>query len=238
MVTFRPSRSLSSPAGRIRIGTLRDQGSSPTPAGGPRTRRRTTSVLSGRPLSYTVLSGGCRCRFLSAVHESSSAGRPLRAPSTVPAGSAARATPPRSAEPSTPRVRLHLKPGQKGTKQLLAQYGDRLICVRYRYDAQRKKRLKTVELLVAERDWDPPRPRIAHDQLVELRAAFADLAVREQIKKAGGTWNPERKLWQLRYDHAVALGLTGRIVNPPASNTGCPPPGGRHLHADAPPAST
>ncbi len=25
------------------------------------------------------------------------------------------------------------EPGQKGTKQLLAQYGDRLICVRYRY---------------------------------------------------------------------------------------------------------
>jgi hypothetical protein len=55
------------------------------------------------------------------------------------------------------RVRLHLKPGQKRTKQLLAQYGDHLICVRYRYDALRKKRLKTVELLVAERDWEPPR---------------------------------------------------------------------------------
>ena len=57
------------------------------------------------------------------------------------------------------RTLLHLKPGQKGPKQLLAQYGDRLVCVRYRYDAQRKKRLKTVELLVAERDWTPPRPR-------------------------------------------------------------------------------
>jgi len=48
-------------------------------------------------------------------------------------------------------VRLHLKPGQKGTTQLLAQYGDRLICVRYRYDAQRTKRFKTVELLVADK---------------------------------------------------------------------------------------
>ena len=55
------------------------------------------------------------------------------------------------------RTRLHLKPGQKGTKQLLAQYGDRLVCVRYRYDAQRKKRFKTVELNVAECDWDPQR---------------------------------------------------------------------------------
>ena len=48
------------------------------------------------------------------------------------------------------RIFLHLEPGQKGTRQLLSQYGDRLVCVRYRYDAQQKKRFKTVELIVAE----------------------------------------------------------------------------------------
>src|SRR5882672_3022521 len=57
------------------------------------------------------------------------------------------------------RTLLHLKPDQKGTKQLLMQYGDRLVCVRYRYDAQRKKRSKTVECIVVEREWDPPAPR-------------------------------------------------------------------------------
>jgi hypothetical protein len=92
----------------------------------------------------------------------SSAGRSARATSTR-----------RSPAPSTARVRVHLKPGQKGTKQLLARYGERLICVRYRYDAQRKKRFKTVELLVAERDWEPPRSRFAPDQIVGLRVAFA-----------------------------------------------------------------
>ena len=35
----------------------------------------------------------------------------------------------------TMRPRLHLKPSQKDTKQLLEEYGDRLVCVRYRYDA-------------------------------------------------------------------------------------------------------
>lgn len=84
------------------------------------------------------------------------------------------------------RIRLHLRPGQKGTKQLLAQYGDRLVCVRYRYEAERKKRLKTVELLVAERDWEPPPPRFTKDQLVALRVAFDELAVRGQVKQAGG----------------------------------------------------
>jgi hypothetical protein len=183
---------------------------------------RMTSVLRTLPLSYAMLSEGRRGGSAFAVHEPS------------PAGPSARATPPRrSPESSTPRVRLHLKPGQKGTKQLLAQYGDRLICVRYSYDAQRKKRFKTVELLVAERDWEPPRPRFAPDQIVGLRVAFADVAVRDRVKQAGGTWNPARRVWQLRYDRVVALGLNSRIVDEPASNSGCPGASGENLHADA-----
>jgi len=171
-----------------------------------------TSVLRELPLLYAVLSEGRLCGSASAVHEPSPAG-PLTAPhrSRPPNLPPAPRHPRRSRQSSTSRVRLYLKPGQKGTKQLLAQYGDRLICVRYRYHAQRKKRLKTVELLVAERDWQPPRPRFAHDQIVGLRVAFADVAVRDRVKQAGGTWNPERRVWQLRYDRAVALGLNGRI---------------------------
>src|SRR5712692_2791618 len=133
-----------------------------------------TSVLSHLPLSYAVAPHGRRRRSMFAVHEPSPTGRS-----------------------ATSRVRLHLKPGQKGTKQLLAQYGDRLICVRYRYDVQRKKRLKTLELLVAERDWEP-RPRFADDQVVGLRVAFADVTVRAQVQQADGTWNPERRVWLLR----------------------------------------
>jgi hypothetical protein len=97
-----------------------------------------TSVPRELPLSYAVLSGGRRLTSLCTVNEPRTASPPYRATSIAPAGSSARATPPlRSSKASTSRVRLHLKPGQKGTKQLLAQYGDRLICVRYRYDAQR-----------------------------------------------------------------------------------------------------
>jgi hypothetical protein len=132
---------------------------------------------------------------------------------------------------------LHLTPGRKGTKQLLVKYGDRLSCVRYRYDAQRKKRLKTVELLVAERDWEPPRPRFAAAQIVALRVAFADVAPRERVKQAGGTWDPERSVWHLRYDRVAALGLTSRIVGEPASNRGCPRASGEPLRADTRPTS-
>lgn len=141
------------------------------------------------------------------------------------------------------RTRLNLKPGQRGTKQLLAQYGDRLICVRYRYDAQRKKRLKTVELLVTERDWEPRPPRMANDRTVAVRVAFAEAAIRAQLKQAGGKWNPERKLWEIRCDQALALGLAARIVDEHASTgrfreqlaeyldvDACPTSSGRCLH--------
>jgi len=116
-----------------------------------------TSVL--REHSHAVLSEGRWRGFASAVHEPSPVG-PYRASSIAPAGPSARATLPWRSPPksSTPRVRLHLKPGQKGTKQLLAQYGDR-----------------------------PPRRRFAHDQIVGLRVPFADVAVRDRVKKAGGT---------------------------------------------------
>ena len=87
--------------------------------------------------------------------------------------------------------------------------------MRYRYDAQRKKRFKTVEFVVADRGWEPPGPRFAHDQIVGLRVAFADVAVRDRVKQAGGTWNPERRVWSLRYDREVALGLQIRIVENP-----------------------
>jgi len=89
------------------------------------------------------------------------------------------------------------------------------------------------EFLVAERNGEPPRPRFAHDQIVGLRVAFADVAVRARVKQAGGTWNPERRVWQLRYDRVVALSLNNCIVNEPASNSGCPGSIGKDLHADA-----
>ena len=120
------------------------------------------------------------------------------------------------------RTRLHLKPGQKGTKQLLAQYGDRLVCVRYRYDAQRKKRFKTVELIVADRDWEPPAPRFADEAIVGVRVDFAEVEIRQRVKQVGGKWNRSRKVWDMRYDQVVALKLEARIVEEEASNSRYP----------------
>jgi hypothetical protein len=53
-------------------------------------------------------------------------------------------------------IRKTLQPQQDGAKKLLAQYGEQLICVRYRYDDKRQKRFKTVEIVVEEEPWTPP----------------------------------------------------------------------------------
>lgn len=54
-------------------------------------------------------------------------------------------------------TKLTLKPGQAGTRKLLDKYGERLVRVRYRYDAERKKRIKTAEIVVksAGGRWKP-----------------------------------------------------------------------------------
>jgi hypothetical protein len=55
---------------------------------------------------------------------------------------------------------FHLKPGQKGTKQYVEQYGDSLVGVRYRYDKSLGVLLKTVELVIEEESpRDPARRR-------------------------------------------------------------------------------
>src|SRR2546428_4074420 len=52
------------------------------------------------------------------------------------------------------RAQVTLQPGRKGTKRLLEQYGAKLVCVRYRYNEERRLRYKTVELIVEETPWE------------------------------------------------------------------------------------
>ncbi|MCP4130890.1 MAG: hypothetical protein GY754_07895, partial [bacterium] len=60
-------------------------------------------------------------------------------------------------------IRRNLKPGRKGTKKLVDICGDNLVCVRYRYDEKRKKRLKTVEIIIDETDWEPQEKKSVTD---------------------------------------------------------------------------
>jgi hypothetical protein len=109
------------------------------------------------------------------------------------------------------RTRLKLNPGQAGTKKLLRMYGDRLVCVRYRYDTEQKKRFKTVELVVDEVDWQPKARQIKSNEIVRVQVGLGEKQLQGLVRKAGGIWNPKLRLWELRYERVVELGIEGRI---------------------------
>ena len=108
------------------------------------------------------------------------------------------------------KTRLILRPGSRGTKKLFAQYGRRLVCVRYKYDERLKCRDKTIELLIERVAWEPGPPRPG--KLVTVRIGFEEATLRRRIKEAGGRWDGKKQTWRLRYDKAVELGLSNRIV--------------------------
>src|SRR5262245_66104881 len=111
-------------------------------------------------------------------------------------------------------IRLSLAPGHNGTKRLLATYGERLVRVRYRYDAARRLRHKTVELIVETVAWSPNRrhPRREPQDMVAVRIAFSETALRERIKAAGAIWRPRQKLWGADWKTVRESGLQGRVV--------------------------
>lgn len=108
-------------------------------------------------------------------------------------------------------TRRKLRPGEPGTRKLFAEYGEKLVCVRYRYNAENKRRIKTIELVIAEAPWEPIPRQIPVNKIMRLRIKYGELALREQVKAAGGKWNGQA--WELRYQEVVRLGLAARIID-------------------------
>ena len=113
------------------------------------------------------------------------------------------------------RVRLCLKPGQPGTKGLLARYGKRLVCVRYRYDAETGRRFKTAEVIVGISDRKPETSPRRDDSTVALRVGWRELELRRRVKAAGGKWDPVARIWRMRRDRVAEIGMEDRIVDGP-----------------------
>lgn len=104
----------------------------------------------------------------------------------------------------------HLKPGQNGTKKLMAQYGNALLCVRYRYDEKRGVRLKTVELVVEERPGVPL--FLIHDgDMVPIEVMFEESELRERLRRMRARWDPDQKLWMVPYRLVRGTELEARI---------------------------
>jgi len=111
------------------------------------------------------------------------------------------------------KSRLSLKPGQKGTKLLAERFGSSLLYVRYRYEEDRGVRLKTVELVIEEKPWQPS-PRLRNGDLVLVAVEYVEKELREQVKAAGGKWDPAVKMWWVPYGAIKGTELEKRIDAP------------------------
>ncbi|MDD2310732.1 MAG: hypothetical protein PHH91_14240 [Desulfuromonadaceae bacterium] len=97
------------------------------------------------------------------------------------------------------KTRVILKPGQKGTKRLVQQYGDALLCVRYRYDAKTHKQYKTVEIIISETEWTPPPARYPDGTLVHLKIGINETILQNQVRAVGGRWDKQQQVWLVPY---------------------------------------
>lgn len=129
-------------------------------------------------------------------------------------------------------VRKTMRPGQKGTSRFLRDWGDRLVCVRYRFDAKGKTRFTTVEIVAsAPRPWTPPR-RPSPGALVYLKVDRNDWKAIRKLREARAWWDRDAGVWRTRYDVAERLRLRDRIVparprpSAPQSTQIYPPPDG------------
>ena len=112
------------------------------------------------------------------------------------------------------KVKRIVQPGQPGTKKLVETYGDNLLCVRYRYDEQKSKVYKTIEIIIDERPWEQPNvKKIPKNKSIDIRIDYNEVELRSLIKSYGAKWDPERKLWSLSYEKIKELDLLERIVD-------------------------
>ena len=71
--------------------------------------------------------------------------------------------------------------------------------MRYRYDEASRTRIKTAEIFVEKIAWTPPARKFSDNVLVPVQIAFTEEELKAAAKSAKGRWNPDVKLWYIRY---------------------------------------
>ena len=110
-------------------------------------------------------------------------------------------------------IRKIMQPGQPGTKKLVERYGDNLICVRYRYDDQKKMMHKTIEIIIESKPFEASNKKTPIYKNMDIRIGYNEVVLRSRIRACGGRWDPQKKLWNLSYQKIKELDLLDRIVD-------------------------
>ena len=115
----------------------------------------------------------------------------------------------------TTRVVKRLAPTQRGALKLARRYGDALVCVRYRRDADGQRRYTTIELIVDTAPIEQRPARIdpaAANAIVSVRLPpHGNAELRARALAHGATWNSTTKRWLMTRRVAVQLGLLEAI---------------------------
>lgn len=104
-----------------------------------------------------------------------------------------------------------IRAGQPGTKKMVEKYGEKLLYIRYRYDTEKKVKYKTVELVEESGIYKSTLSRKKGNKIVELKIEYHEEELRSQIKEAGGKWNHEKKVWELKYKEVKKMCIEDRI---------------------------
>lgn len=109
-----------------------------------------------------------------------------------------------------------IQPKSPGAQRFLRQWGEKLVAVRYR-DAGANITLTTIEIVVDQRTRSPGmatnRPLSDYrTQVVALRADYEETNLRESLKQQGARWSRQLKLWLLKRNTVIGMGLQDRIV--------------------------
>jgi len=52
--------------------------------------------------------------------------------------------------------------------------GEKLVCVRYRYDAEKKIKCKTAEIIIEQGPWEMDKKRIPMNKIVNVRVNYGE----------------------------------------------------------------
>ncbi len=115
------------------------------------------------------------------------------------------------------KVGMVLRPGQEGTQKLQEEFGEALVCVRYRYDGESSRRIKTVEIIVDESEWERPAPKAPVDEKgphqVDVRIPIMREDLVSTLRRKHAEYDEETKEWRIPYTVAVRMGLRRYIVS-------------------------
>ena len=117
------------------------------------------------------------------------------------------------------RITKKLLPQQPGAKKLTVQYGELLVCVRYRLDQTLGRRYTTVELLVGE---GPARINPKSLDPVYIRLANSEKALWRAMLDEGAKWDKTQRAWRITFAAAKRLNIQHRALTkclPVDSNT-------------------